>query len=399
MKAISALLKAHLAGNLTTLAVCLRITRIDGVIVAATNHDVDIVVADNSGSPVVYITYLASAGGTDSDVQTTSALSVDNVEQRGILNLDSITDADLHAGLYDYASMSLFAVNYSDLTQGVYHLRDGFLGQVTTERDAFITELRGMMEALRRAFGNLVNPLCPYNLGDFPAPAPLRGRCRLDLGGSSSGSPSFDFTVSGTIEGVSTDGVTLYDSTRNEPGPAGGVAITSITNANPGVVTTVTDLGLLAGEAVTLSDIVGPDLLNGTTIIRNPGVGTFELGIDTSDTGVYPPYVGSGIATPAGAESGWFDYGLFTATSGLNIDRSMEVKSYVPGQWTLQLPMPYVMAIGDTYTMTAGDNKTYSTCRNKFNNALNFGGFPFVPGQDRSIQVTQPTTQQSGGKK
>jgi Phage conserved hypothetical protein BR0599 len=134
-------------------------------------------------------------------------------------------------------------------------------------------------------------------------------------------------------------------------------------------------------EAVTISQIVGPDILNTTTIVRNPSGSSFELGIDTSDTSIYHPYVSGGLVTPLG-NTGYFDFGVFTA-HGI----SMEVKSYVLGQWVLALPFPVALAPGDAYTMIAGCDKQFDTCRTRFNNVVNFGGYPYVPGIDQIIQI------------
>lgn len=382
MKTVSAGLKTHLGGELTKLAVCLKMTRTDSVVIAATNHDTDLTVSS--------VLYKASAGGTETDVQTSNALSVDTVDQMGILSSDSITDADIHAGLYDYAAIKLFAVNWSDLTMGSYSLRDGTIGQVTIERDQFTAQLQGMMDAFKRSMGELVNPSCPYNLGDLPFPAPTRGRCTKDL---------TTFTKTGTLTGVSADGLTLFDTARTEPGPAGGIAITGITNANPGVVTTASPLGLPDLSTVTISGVVGATWANTVTVIHNPSGSTFELSIDTSDTGAYPPRTSGGIVTPLGADSGYFDYGWCKITSGANNGITREVKAYIPGQWTLQDSFPYTLTGSETYTMAAGCNKTFAACKTKFSNGDNFGGFPYVPGQDKGIQVAQPQSKQSSGKK
>lgn len=378
MKTISSGLNTHFGGDLTTLAVLLKMTRTDSVVVAAANHDQNIVFNT--------VTYLASAGGTETDVSTTAALNVDNVSQSGILNLDSITENDLHAGLYDNAVISLFAVNYSDLTQGAYALRNGKIGQVTTERDTFVAELRGMMEALQRTFGTLYLPMCPYNLGDLPFAAPGRGRCTKDI---------TTFTSTGTLDSVSADQVTLFDSARTEPGPAGAVAITGITTANPGVVTTATPLGLPDFSTVTIAGVVGMGNVNAVTVIRNPSGNTFQI----VDTSAFPSYVSGGTVTPLGADSGYYDYGLFTVTSGPNINQSKEIKSYTPGQIVLQAPFFYALVGTETYTIVAGCNKTAAACKAKFSNLVNFGGYEFVPGQDKIIQVAQPQSSQAAGKK
>ena len=84
---------------------------------------------------------------------------------------------------------------------------------------------------------------------------------------------------------------------------------------------------------------------------------------------------------------GWFDGGLLQFTSGLNDGYGMEVKSNTAGGLiTLQQPMRRPVSVGDSYSMTAGCNKTSATCQNKFANIVNFRGFNFVPGIDKILR-------------
>ena len=39
-------------------------------------------------------------------------------------------------------------------------------------------------------------------------------------------------------------------------------------------------------------------------------------------------------------------------------------------------------AAGDTFSVVAGCDKKFATCKAKFANALNFRGFPHLPGND-----------------
>lgn len=79
--------------------------------------------------------------------------------------------------------------------------------------------------------------------------------------------------------------------------------------------------------------------------------------------------------------TGWFDGGLLTWTSGLNAGRRMEVKRFQSGgAFTLFLPLAYPIAVGDGYSLYPGCDKTFSICVSKFNNGVNYQGFPFVPG-------------------
>jgi hypothetical protein len=40
---------------------------------------------------------------------------------------------------------------------------------------------------------------------------------------------------------------------------------------------------------------------------------------------------------------------------------------------------------GDTFTAYPGCDKTQNTCTSKFNNLVNFGGFPYVPVPEAAI--------------
>lgn len=85
--------------------------------------------------------------------------------------------------------------------------------------------------------------------------------------------------------------------------------------------------------------------------------------------------------------TGWFDGGKITFTNGLNDDLSMEVKTYLNsgGSLALQLPMPFVVAPGNTFSIYAGYDKTLQQSASKFNNIINNRSFPWVPGKDIMI--------------
>jgi uncharacterized phage protein (TIGR02218 family) len=82
---------------------------------------------------------------------------------------------------------------------------------------------------------------------------------------------------------------------------------------------------------------------------------------------------------------GYFDSGLVTWTSGPNAGLSMEVKRFADKLFTLWLPMPQAITAGHAFTAIAGCDKRYATCRTKFSNLVNFGGFPHLPGVDRIL--------------
>ncbi len=82
---------------------------------------------------------------------------------------------------------------------------------------------------------------------------------------------------------------------------------------------------------------------------------------------------------------GYWNGGLVTWTSGANAGRKMEVGTFAAGAFSLFLPMPSEIAVGDTYSVYPGCDKTFSTCKSRFNNVLNFRGEPHVPGSDKVL--------------
>ncbi|WP_237342967.1 DUF2163 domain-containing protein [Wolbachia endosymbiont of Folsomia candida] len=55
------------------------------------------------------------------------------------------------------------------------------------------------------------------------------------------------------------------------------------------------------------------------------------------------------------------------------------VKEYKNKVITLFASPPYQISAGDQYSILAGCDKTFSTCKSKFNNTINFHGEPYIP--------------------
>jgi uncharacterized phage protein (TIGR02218 family) len=87
-----------------------------------------------------------------------------------------------------------------------------------------------------------------------------------------------------------------------------------------------------------------------------------------------------------GFADSWFTAGKLTWASGANAGLAMEVKSHriAGGAVTIDLwqAMPEALVAGDTFSVTAGCDKRFATCRDRFDNAVNFRGFPHIPGND-----------------
>jgi uncharacterized phage protein (TIGR02218 family) len=180
LRSIPAGLAAHLQGAVTTLAVCWRVERRDGVLILGTEHDQDISIS-GAGSPMNPLagTYVAAAGITGSNVRSTSDLSVDNMEVTGAINqgdlqLVDLTAADIEAGLFDDASVVLFIVNWAAPEDGQIVLRTGTIGEISrTAEGQYRTELRGLAQRLTQNIVRTYGSGCDAELGD--------ARCGVDV--------------------------------------------------------------------------------------------------------------------------------------------------------------------------------------------------------------------------
>lgn len=190
MKELSTAMAAHVRGHVTTLATCWKITRRDGTVMGFTDHDTDITFES--------VTYIAASGFTPSAVASSAALNVDDLDVEGMLSAGAITETDLLAGVYDYAEIDVFQVNYADLTMGTIHLRTGWLGEVQMHGERFVAEVRGLAQQLSQTLGERYSAGCRANLGD--------ARCKVNV---------TSYTHTGTLTEVTSRSV-VSDSAREE---------------------------------------------------------------------------------------------------------------------------------------------------------------------------------------
>jgi uncharacterized phage protein (TIGR02218 family) len=96
----------------------------------------------------------------------------------------------------------------------------------------------------------------------------------------------------------------------------------------------------------------------------------------------------------------WFELGYVEWTSGVNAGRKAEVSrhSLSAGVATLELFEAPVRAIGvgDGFIIRAGCDKQFKTCKTKFANAVNFRGFPHMPGDDTVLRYPNRGDANSG---
>lgn len=84
----------------------------------------------------------------------------------------------------------------------------------------------------------------------------------------------------------------------------------------------------------------------------------------------------------------WFNGGRALFTSGDNGGRAIEVKDFRIGDGTIELFLaaPFMPEIGDTVDLVPGCDGRRTTCKEVFDNYLNFRGEPFIPGVDELLR-------------
>jgi uncharacterized phage protein (TIGR02218 family) len=190
MLTLSAAYLAHLEGDVLELATCWRVERRDGVVLGFTDHPTDLSIGG--------VLYEAAVGYAATDLESASNLAVDNLDIQGIANSPSITEADLIAGVWDWARVEIFEVIYSDLSAGTRPLKGGRIGEIRMGRAQFVAELRSLTQQLAQNILEVSSPTCRARLGD--------ARCKVPLG---------PLTVTGAVSSVTSPRV-WTDTARTE---------------------------------------------------------------------------------------------------------------------------------------------------------------------------------------
>lgn len=88
---------------------------------------------------------------------------------------------------------------------------------------------------------------------------------------------------------------------------------------------------------------------------------------------------------------GYWENGLITWTSGDAAGLTSDIRTYTVGRIELLTPPPLGLSVGDSFILDVGCNKQISTCKNKFDNVVNFRGYGLhMPGRDELLWYATP---------
>jgi len=361
---ISTALKNHLASENITVCTLLKTVLTNGLVLAFCDLDQDLVYNDGTGLR----TYISTTGFNLSAMEYSDKLAVDNAEASGFLDPSLITLNDITSGIWDYAEVFVYRVNYKDLSMGHEVLNRGTIGNLSAGRIDFQSEIRGLSQSLQQQCNRSVQASCVATFGD--------NTCKKN---------KLDYTFNGSVTTAFNRLSFGTDLTQDVDYFSHG-QITFLTGLNAGLSE---DVKFFAGMPVyeTLNQtstitngVVNANIPAGKTFSRAYGVvdntgQIYTIGETPNSTGVYTPTSG-GV------------YNFNAADEGKVVTITYAVVSYslsTPGQIDLQLEMPHPIVVGDTFKVVAGCDKLVKTCGDKFSNIINFQGFPHMPGRDKLI--------------
>jgi uncharacterized phage protein (TIGR02218 family) len=167
----------HLAQPTTTTCYLLRVDPVNPLhpSYGVTTLDRAVVYDDGAGELV----YSAAIGAQPTALVGADSLSVDNAESTSLMpEFDvPVSEADIRAGVYDFARFSLYLVNYESLSDGHVLLRSGSLGRITIDVDglSFVNELRGLSAELKQSVCEKDSLACRATFGSQPGGSVIAG--------------------------------------------------------------------------------------------------------------------------------------------------------------------------------------------------------------------------------
>jgi hypothetical protein len=158
-KSITTALQTAIRRNVVTLATCVVITRRDGKPYRLTSHDSDLEIDGQ--------TYRHDIPFQIAAVSSDSSLSIDNTEMTLYADGTLFTKEEFALGLFDFAEVEIFDVDYEDTTIGKLTLRRGWFGSIQRNEHGIVRcTVTGLLKVLDFEVGRQYQPTCDADFGD-----------------------------------------------------------------------------------------------------------------------------------------------------------------------------------------------------------------------------------------
>ncbi len=164
MRSIGETFAAKLAADVTTLCACWKLTRSDGAIFGATDHD----------RPLEFegLTFAPARALASATFEGSAGLAPGRASGAAALDADFLTEDDLAAGVWDGARVDIWRVDWMAPEHRVL-VWSGRLSEVASEGGGFTAELVSLKSDLERPVGRVYGRKCDASVGDT--------RCGVDV--------------------------------------------------------------------------------------------------------------------------------------------------------------------------------------------------------------------------
>jgi uncharacterized phage protein (TIGR02218 family) len=168
-RTVPSALQTHLNTGSTTITQLLLIKPVTPgySAIGITLLDRDVTYNDGAGS----VAYLSKIGMVPAALVSSLDMTVDNTEVQSLIpEFDlPISEADIVAGVYDYAEATIYQVNYEDLSMGHVVLGYGTTGQMRVENGlSFWTEFTALSKLLKQSIVEKDSITCRAVYGSQP---------------------------------------------------------------------------------------------------------------------------------------------------------------------------------------------------------------------------------------
>ena len=353
----------------------LLITRKDNETLAVTDHDRAITFEGQTYRPIIF-------GALSAD-RREGALRSGDQDAQGIIDEIYITASDLDAQNYLGAEVRQVIVDWTK-PYIVLARHRRWIRKMTRTGQSFTATLEGRAQQLQRPqagrFGGFFTTKCQYRLG-----GPF---CKKDVSEWLQINAAETGTAAGQATATSIDSIT--DSTKSftvdQFAPTASQHYYITTAVGTSSIGSGQFRKILSNTATTVFVDSPFDTQPNSAIGYRIGRG---YPVTTVTRARYEIRVSGMTSTiPGTTTDQFYRDGAVIFTSGANIGRVVPIADYQASTRRIVLltPTPFDIALNDRVIVQVGCDGLIGTCRDKFNNILNFGGDPFAPSAQQLIE-------------
>lgn len=350
-----------------TIAHCLLITRSDGVELAFTDHDRQLTFEGRLYRPIVM--------GSLSADRRESGLRSGDQDAAGIIDEINITTTDLDAQNFLGAEVRQVLLDWRK-PNVVFARHRRWIRKITRTGASFTATLEGRAQQLQRPqagrFGGFFTTKCQYRLGGPFCKKDIAQWTQIAIAGPTAFGPTTSTSIDEFTDTTKTwtinQWVGYFVELIDIGSAAGSGQLRKIISNSPTNIYVDQPFDVLPINVIGYRIGLGPAV---ATVARS----RYEFTFNVSDF-------------PGTYSDQFYRDGSIIWTTGANAGVVSAIADYRHSdrKIVLLMPTPFDITIGARGVVRVGCDGLLGTCRDKFQNVLNFGGDPYAPSVQQMIE-------------